>query len=87
MLLSVRDDGIGIPPDRMDKIWQRFYQVETSRGVGSGTGLGLTMVRQIAALHGGTVTVDSREGEGSCFTLRFPAMQQVEKNSKKNLLF
>ena len=45
------------------------------------------MVRQIAALHGGTVTVDSREGEGSCFTLRFPAMQQAEKNSKKNLLF
>ncbi len=81
LLLSVRDDGIGIPTDRMDKIWQRFYQVETSRGVGSGTGLGLTMVRQIAALHGGTVTVDSREGEGSCFTLRFPAMQQAEKNS------
>ena len=87
MLLSVRDDGIGIPTDRMDKIWQRFYQVETSRGAGSGTGLGLTMVRQIVALHGGTVTVDSREGEGSCFTLRFPAMQQAEKNSKKNLLF
>ena len=87
MLLSVRDDGIGIPTDRMDKIWQRFYQVETSRGAGSGTGLGLTMVRQIAALHGGTVTVDSREGEGSCFTLRFPAMQRAEKNSKKNLLF
>lgn len=87
LLLSVRDDGIGIPTDRMDKIWQRFYQVETSRGAGSGTGLGLTMVRQIAALHGGTVTVDSREGEGSCFTLRFPAMQQAEKNSKKNLLF
>lgn len=87
VLLSVRDDGIGIPTDRMDKIWQRFYQVETSRGAGGGTGLGLTMVRQIAALHGGTVTVDSREGEGSCFTLRFPAMQRAEKNSKKNLLF
>ena len=73
VVLSVRDDGIGIPADRLDKIWKRFYQVETARGAEGGAGLGLTMVRQIAELHGGTVTVDSREGEGSCFTLRFPA--------------
>ena len=72
VILSVRDDGIGIPADRLDKIWKRFYQVESARGAESGAGLGLTMVRQIAELHGGTVTVDSREGEGSCFTLRFP---------------
>lgn len=73
VVLSVRDDGIGIPADRLDKIWQRFYQVESARGAEGGAGLGLPMVRQIAALHGGTVTVDSRAGEGSCFTLRFPA--------------
>ena len=79
VVLSVRDDGIGIPADRLDKIWQRFYQVEAARGAGGGAGLGLTMVRQIAALHGGTVTVDSREGEGSCFTLRFPVGQASEK--------
>ena len=72
VILSVRDNGIGIPTDRLDKIWKRFYQVESARGAESGAGLGLTMVRQIAELHGGTVTVDSREGEGSCFTLRFP---------------
>lgn len=72
VILSVRDDGIGIPADRLDKIWKRFYQVESARGAESGAGLGLTMVRQIAELHSGTVTVDSREGEGSCFTLRFP---------------
>ena len=78
-VLSVRDDGIGIPADRLDKIWQRFYQVETSRGEANGAGLGLPMVQQIAALHGGTVTVDSREGEGSCFTLRFPTERQAEK--------
>lgn len=73
ILLSVRDDGVGIPEDRLEKIFQRFYQVDPSRSGRGGTGLGLTMVRQIAALHGGEVTVESREGTGSCFTLRFPA--------------
>ena len=85
VVLSVRDDGIGIPAERLDKIWQRFYQVESARGEEGGAGLGLPMVQQIAALHGGTVTVDSREGEGSCFTLRFPAegrQTRTEKDSE-----
>ena len=73
ILLSVRDDGIGIPADKIDKIWQRFYQVDNVRGHNHGTGLGLAMVRQIAELHNGTMTVESIEGIGSCFTLRFPA--------------
>ncbi len=73
VVLSVRDDGIGIPADQLDKIWKRFYQVGAARSAEGGAGLGLTMVQQIATLHGGTVTVDSREGEGSCFTLRFPS--------------
>lgn len=85
VVLSVRDDGIGIPAEQLDKIWQRFYQVEYARGAEGGAGLGLPMVQQIAALHGGTVTVDSREGEGSCFTLRFPAegrQTRTEKDSE-----
>ena len=85
VVLSVRDDGIGIPAEQLDKIWQRFYQVESARGAEGGAGLGLQMVQQIAALHGGTVTVDSREGEGSCFTLRFPAegrQTRTEKDSE-----
>ncbi len=78
ILLSVRDDGVGIPADRLEKIFQRFYQVDPSRSGRGGTGLGLTMVRQIAALHGGEVTVESREGAGSCFTLRFPAHRPAD---------
>ena len=70
--LSVRDDGIGIAQDQQTRIWQRFYQVDPARSGSSGSGLGLTMVQQIAALHGGTVTLESREGAGSCFTFRFP---------------
>lgn len=71
-VLCVRDDGIGISADQLPRIWQRFYQVDPARSGQNGSGLGLTMVQQIAALHGGSVTVESRPGEGSCFTLRFP---------------
>ena len=74
-VLSVRDDGAGIPADLQDKIWQRFYQADASRSGENGAGLGLPMVRQIAALHGGTVTLDSAPGKGSCFTFRFPTEQ------------
>ena len=52
--------------------------MEPSRSGQAGTGLGLTMVRQIAALHGGTVTLDSAPGVGSCFTFRFPIGQPAE---------
>ena len=71
---SVADDGIGIPAGHLDKIWQRFYQVDPSRtsGSGSGSGLGLPMVKWIVEAHGGQIGVSSRPGEGSVFTFRFP---------------
>ena len=69
---SVADDGIGIPAGHLDKIWQRFYQVDPSRTSGSGSGLGLPMVRWIVEAHGGQIGVSSRPGEGSVFTFRFP---------------
>ncbi len=76
-ILEVRDDGIGIPKDQQEKIWQRFYQVDPSRSDESnGVGLGLSMVRQIAQLHGGTVTLDSVEGIGSAFALYLPLWKE-----------
>ncbi len=76
-ILEVRDDGIGIPKDQQEKIWQRFYQVDPSRSdESSGVGLGLSMVRQIAQLHGGTVTLDSVEGIGSAFALHLPLWKE-----------
>ena len=72
-VLTVRDDGQGIPPDQQEKIWQRFYQVDAARSGDEGTGLGLYMVRQIARLHGGTAEVESMPGQGSTFTVRIPA--------------
>ena len=71
-VLTVEDDGIGIPPEEQDRIWQRFYQVKSSREEGSGLGLGLSMIRQIVSLHGGSVSVESQPGQGSCFTVRLP---------------
>ncbi len=71
-VLEVEDDGIGIPAEEQEKIWQRFYQVNTSREAGSGLGLGLSMIRQIVLLHGGSVAVESQPGKGSLFTVRLP---------------
>ena len=70
---SVQDDGIGIPADKLDKIWQRFYQVDPARtsDSSSGSGLGLSMVKWIVQAHGGRIEVSSRLGEGSCFTFHF----------------
>lgn len=73
VVLSVTDDGIGIAPEHIDKIWQRFYRVDKARSREDGcSGLGLPMVKQIASMHKAEVTVKSREGEGSTFFVNFP---------------
>ena len=69
ILLSVEDDGIGIASEEQEKIWRRFYQVDPSRESGSGLGLGLSMVKQIVELHGGSINVESEPGKGSRFTV------------------
>ncbi len=70
-VLSVKDDGIGIADEEQEKIFDRFYQADTSRS-GEGSGLGLSMAREIAAFHGWDVSVSSKIGEGSCFTVSIP---------------
>ncbi len=72
--LEVCDHGIGIPGRDLERVFERFYRVDRARSRETGgTGLGLAIVRHVATNHKGQVRVDSREGEGSVFTLRLPA--------------
>ena len=71
--LSVVDHGVGIPSRDLDRIFERFYRVDLGRSRETGgTGLGLSIVRHVASNHQGWVEVESREGEGSTFTLVLP---------------
>jgi two-component system sensor histidine kinase SenX3 len=75
--ISVVDQGIGIPPDEIDRIFERFYRVDPARHRSTGgTGLGLSIVKHVAATHGGDVRVWSVEGQGSTFTLTLPRRKQ-----------
>ena len=68
--MSVEDNGVGIAPEDLPNIWNRFYRADKSRSsVKEGLGLGLSMVSRIVQIHGGRITVESREGEGSRFTV------------------
>jgi Signal transduction histidine kinase len=73
VLVRVKDTGIGIAPEHFDRLFERFYRVDTSRSreIG-GTGLGLSIVKHLAALYGGEVGVESEPGKGSTFSVWLP---------------
>ena len=70
-VLAVADNGPGIPADELPHVFDRFYRGRTTRPVG--TGIGLTVVAELAAAHGGAAQVTSQPGQGSAFTVRLPA--------------
>ena len=72
-VLEVTDTGIGIPPEAIPRLFERFYRVDKGRArEEGGTGLGLAIVKHIAQLHGGSVDVESHAGKGSTFRVRLP---------------
>jgi len=77
-LLTVSDNGIGIPEEDLDRIFERFYRVDKSHSkeVG-GTGLGLSIVKHAAKVHDAEISVKSKLGKGSVFTVKFPKKQQT----------
>jgi two-component system phosphate regulon sensor histidine kinase PhoR len=73
LIIEVKDKGIGIPAEHIDRIFERFYRADRSRSrEAGGTGLGLSIVRHIALLHRGQVDAESHSGEGSTFRLKLP---------------
>lgn len=80
--VSVRDTGIGIRPDEVDRVFERFYRAKDERVSGiTGTGLGLPLAREVVRLHGGDITVRSVVNEGSTFTLTIPTRSQPSERS------
>jgi two-component system phosphate regulon sensor histidine kinase PhoR len=76
LIIEVKDKGIGIPAEHIDRIFERFYRADKSRSrEAGGTGLGLSIVRHIALLHRGNVEAESHTGEGSIFRLKLPLGQ------------
>jgi two-component system phosphate regulon sensor histidine kinase PhoR len=71
VVVSVRDTGIGIDAEQQPRVFERFYKADRGRG-GGGIGLGLAIVKHIVLAHEGNVTVESRAGRGSTFTMRLP---------------
>jgi signal transduction histidine kinase len=69
----VRDQGVGIPPEALEAVFERYTRLETgSNGMPTGTGLGLAIVRQIAELHRGSAWAESEVGRGSTFHVMLP---------------
>lgn len=71
--LLVRDTGVGIPAHELPRMFERFHRVQNSGGrTHEGTGIGLSLIRELVTLHGGSVGVESTEGAGSCFSATIP---------------
>jgi signal transduction histidine kinase/CheY-like chemotaxis protein len=86
LVLHIRDTGIGVRTEHQDRIFEKFAQADssTTRNYG-GTGLGLSISRHLAELMGGQLSLTSRYGEGSCFTLTLPVEVEVELAATANV--
>ena len=92
--IIIKDTGIGIQPAELGSIFERFYQADNQNENPTGSGIGLFMVKQYVGLHGGTITVESRPGSGTCFKVLLPVKEEntntlqppAHLNDKKTIL-
>jgi signal transduction histidine kinase len=73
--LSVQDNGVGLSPEACKKIWERFYRVPETQHAAKGSGLGLSIAKEVIGMHGGTISVSSELGKGTTFTVQLQAGQ------------
>ncbi|WP_179945230.1 PAS domain-containing sensor histidine kinase [Clostridium carboxidivorans] len=86
--ISVKDTGVGIPEDKLQMIFERFGQVDkTLRRNSEGTGIGLCLVKSFVEMHGGTIEVKSKLGEGSEFIIKFPEIITEQQQSEENSMY
>jgi two-component system sensor histidine kinase/response regulator len=84
--LEVKDEGVGIPKDKQDLVFERFGQVDSSlTRQAEGTGIGLSIIKLFVETLGGSIYVKSKIGKGSTFTVLLPATRVLENKMKKNL--
>ncbi|MBA2619330.1 MAG: sensor histidine kinase, partial [Rubrobacter sp.] len=76
----VRDNGAGIPPEHLHRIFERFYRVDKARSrAGGGTGLGLSIARDLARAQGGELRAENAEGGGAAFRLSLPRTREAPR--------
>ena len=78
VVIAVRDYGIGIDEEDLNRIGERFFRAKTSTGI-AGTGIGLNVVRALLDLHSGSLDIQSKKGKGSTFTIRLPIAGPAEQ--------
>jgi signal transduction histidine kinase len=80
-VLTVRDQGIGIPAADLPRLFERFHRAENVVGRIGGTGIGLALVRQTVESHGGTIAVESQESVGTTFTVHLPLPEETARGN------
>lgn len=85
--LLIGDTGIGIPNDKKEKIFERFFQInDNSNILNQGSGIGLSITQEFVKLHGGTIKVESEEGVGSVFTVFLPLVETSQKTQQETFI-
>ena len=83
--ISIKDTGVGIKNEDIDKIFERFYQSATNKKLGlSGSGIGLNLAKEMVQLHKGSINVESSEGEGATFTVSLP-IEKLNEQAQENI--